>query len=229
MGFERRGRALSAPARCGESPGAPGPLAPQKPPLLRPGCPSPRQAGNLARGGLRHRGRLQHRVPGVPSSRHSSEHQRATGSCAMSALTGESLGQGHSGGPAWGCTPPTAAPAPWAMLPAQRDSRSPHPALLLRQDQGVFWFFSFLPCQESHMAYRYNYSFYETHSESTSFNTTSEEQITASINIYCRQDWLHIGCAQGRRRSCPDVAPPAWLLPAGAGLVPLVASATLCR
>lgn len=76
-----------------------------------------------------------------------------------------------------------------------------------------FLFFSFLPRQESHMAYRYNYSFYENHSESTSFNITSEEQITASINIYCWQDWLHISCVKGRRWSCPDVAPPAQLLP----------------
>lgn len=81
-----------------------------------------------------------------------------------------------------------AAPAPSAVLPAQRDSRSPCHALLLKQDQGVFLFFSFLPCQESHMAYRYNGNFYETHSESTSFNVTSEEWITASISI-CQWDW----------------------------------------
>lgn len=74
-------------------------------------------------------------------------------------------------------------------------------------------FVFFLPCQESHMASRYNYSFFETRSESTGLNITSEEQITARRNIYCQRDWLHISCAKGRRWSCPDAAPPAWLLP----------------
>lgn len=65
------------------------------------------------------------------------------------------------------------------------------------------------------MAHRYNYSFCESHGESTSFNTAAEEQITAGINICGWQDRLHIGCMKGRGWSCPDVAPPAWLLPTG--------------